>query len=79
MKPFGKLISFETAREAIEQNTLPLERIQSLRIDDALGCVLAEDITARHYTPPFNRAAMDGYAVISGDTVNASKENPKKL
>ena len=79
MKPFGKLISFETAQEAVERNTMPLERIQSLGIDDALGCVLAEDITARHYTPPFNRAAMDGYAVISGDTVNASKENPKKL
>ncbi|MFC2026830.1 gephyrin-like molybdotransferase Glp [Chloroflexota bacterium] len=79
MKLFGELISFETAREFIERHVLPVERTRSLKIDDALGCVLAEDIIARHYTPPFNRAAMDGYAVKSKDTVGASKQNPKKL
>ncbi len=79
MKPFGELISFEAAREVIERHVLPVERTRGLRIDGALGCVLVEDIIARHYTPPFNRAAMDGYAVKSKDTVGASKQNPKKL
>ena len=79
MKPFGEPIPFETAQETIEQHTLPVERTQSLRIDDAFGRILAEDILAHHSTPPFDRAAMDGYAVKSEDTNGASKQNPKEL
>jgi molybdopterin molybdotransferase len=39
-------------------------------IDDALGFVLAEDIFADRDYPPFNRSAMDGYAVLSSDFFN---------
>lgn len=79
MKPFGELVPFETAQEVIEQHILPVERTQSLRIDDALGRILAEDIIARHNTPPFDRAGVDGYAVKSKDTTGASKQNPKRF
>jgi len=79
MKLFGELVPFETAQDIIERYTLPVEHTQGLGIDAALGRVLAEDIIALHYTPPFNRAGMDGYAVISGDTTSASKQNPEKL
>ncbi len=36
-------------------------------LDEALGSELAEPIRADRDLPPFNRAAMDGYAVRSGD------------
>jgi len=34
---------------------------------DALGCTLAEDVTADLDAPPFDKALMDGYAVRSAD------------
>ena len=42
----------------------------------SLDRVLAEDITAAFDMPPFNRAAMDGFAVSSEDTAAASLQNP---
>ena len=41
--------------------------------------VLAEDIITKIDLPPFNRVLMDGYAVKSEDTFNASEENPTIL
>jgi len=39
----------------------------NVSINDALGRVLAKDIVADRDYPPFNRSAMDGYAVLSSD------------
>ncbi|GAB4108675.1 MAG: molybdopterin molybdotransferase MoeA [Phycisphaeraceae bacterium] len=49
-----------------------LSQIRSLHsepveLSGALGCVLAEDIVADRDQPPFNRSAMDGYAVRSAE------------
>ncbi len=38
---------------------------------EALGLVLAEDVTAPHDVPPFANSAMDGYAVIGTDVAEA--------
>jgi len=43
---------------------------ESVRIDQALGRVLAEDIVADCDLPPFDRARMDGYALIAADVVD---------
>ncbi|MDJ0953090.1 MAG: molybdopterin molybdotransferase MoeA [Acidimicrobiia bacterium] len=51
---------------AIDQ--LPTERIE---LAAAAGLALAEPIVARHDLPPFANSAMDGYAVIAADVVNA--------
>ncbi|MEW6208468.1 MAG: gephyrin-like molybdotransferase Glp [Acidobacteriota bacterium] len=40
---------------------------ERVRIDDAMGRVLAEDVRADIDLPPFDRARMDGYAVRSED------------
>ncbi|NPV92476.1 MAG: molybdopterin molybdotransferase MoeA [Firmicutes bacterium] len=45
-------------------------------LDSASGRVLGETAAADYYVPPFNRSAMDGYAVIAGDTVGAMPEQP---
>ena len=39
---------------------------ESVDLDDALGRVLAQDVTAAGDVPPFPSSAMDGYAVIAG-------------
>ena len=43
---------------------------------NCLGRVLAEDIEAPFDIPPFDRAAMDGFAVRAEDTFGASQINP---
>ncbi len=43
---------------------------------DAVGRVLAEDVRAEVTLPPFDRAAMDGYAVRAEDTFGASFSSP---
>ena len=63
MKPLGTLVPLETAAELIDKVIYPIERTETLLIDDALGRVLAEDVSATHSAPPFDRASMDGYAV----------------
>ena len=79
MKPFGDLIPFDTAREIINAHIFPVERTESVQIDAALGRVSAEDITALHNTPPFDRAGVDGYAVKAADTYGATPDSPKLL
>jgi molybdopterin molybdotransferase len=46
---------------------------------DALGRVLAEDITAAAPIPPWDNAAMDGYALRAEDTRGASPDRPLVL
>ena len=79
MKPFGALIPFEEAKRVVEANIKPITRVETINIEDSLGRVLAEDIVATLSTPPFDRAAMDGYAVKAKDTFNSSQLNPKVL
>ncbi len=79
MKPFGALLPFGEAKRVIDENIKPLTRVEVVNIDDSPGRVLAEDIVAILSTPPFDRAAMDGYAVKAKDTFNSSQLNPKVL
>ncbi len=46
---------------------------------DGLGRVLAEDVTATEPIPPWDNAAMDGYALRSEDTRDASGDRPVAL
>jgi len=48
-------------------------------IPAALGLVLAEDLVSDLSFPPFDRIAMDGYAVRAADTLAASAESPVRL
>ncbi len=79
MRPFGTLIPFPEASRIIDASIKPITRTETIRIDDCLNRVLAEDLIATRSTPPFNRAAMDGYAVKVKDTFGASRESPKLL
>lgn len=54
-------------------------RVTEVNIDDAVGKFLAEDIYSNIDVPPFNRSAVDGYAVRSIDTFGSSPTNPAVL
>lgn len=55
----------------------PVPGIVPLR--EALGLVLAADVTAAGAIPPFDNSAMDGYAVRSADCAGASPDAPVTL
>jgi molybdopterin molybdotransferase len=61
-----------------------LERVRPLppeqvALGDALGRVLAEDVTSADDVPGFDNSAMDGFAVRAADTRGAVPERPVRL
>ncbi len=48
-------------------------------IEDSYGRFLSEDLVATCNVPHFDRAAYDGFAVRSTDTISASQSNPLEL
>jgi molybdopterin molybdotransferase len=50
--------------------------IETVRLDEALGRVLAEPVIATREVPPWDNSSMDGYAVQAADTATASGERP---
>ncbi len=52
---------------------------RELALAEALGAVLADDVTARWPLPSFDNSAMDGYAVRAADIASASPADPAVL
>ncbi|MDO4607104.1 MAG: molybdopterin molybdotransferase MoeA [Bowdeniella nasicola] len=48
-------------------------------LPDAMGCVLAEDVTAPQDLPPADSALLDGYAVAASDIEAARPHSPVEL
>ncbi|AAB98661.1 TPA: molybdopterin molybdotransferase MoeA [Methanocaldococcus jannaschii] len=65
-------IVFEKLSEYLDEN----KKVKEVDIVEALNRISAEDIKAPIDLPYFNKAAMDGYAVIAEDTFGASETNP---
>ncbi|MFT5431716.1 MAG: molybdopterin molybdotransferase [Myxococcota bacterium] len=59
--------SIEDARAAVVEGLLTLNA-ESIPLGEALGRVLSEDVCGDRDQPPFNRSAMDGFAVRAADT-----------
>lgn len=72
------MISVDEALNAILEKVSVLEA-EEVHILEAPGKALAQDIYSPNEIPPFTNSAMDGYAVIAGDTYGASKEKPVVL
>ncbi|HYB47779.1 MAG TPA: gephyrin-like molybdotransferase Glp [Streptosporangiaceae bacterium] len=72
------LTSVETHLAEILSTIRPLAPTE-LSVAEALGLVLAEDVTASLPLPSFDNSAMDGYAVRVEDVASASEENPVTL
>jgi putative molybdopterin biosynthesis protein len=63
-------------RAAIAPAPLAAEEV---RLAEALGRVLAEDVRAEVDVPGFDRSNMDGFAVRAEDTFGASEATPRRL
>jgi len=79
MRPFKRLLPREAAMEIIRENIRRVERVETVRLEEAAGRVLTRDVVAGFNVPPFDRASMDGYAVRAEDTYGASSFSPRQL
>jgi molybdopterin molybdotransferase len=79
MRPFTRTISIGEARALIDAGMPRIERRERVALLDARGRVLSASVVAGADVPPFDRASMDGYAVVAADTNGASRERPGKL
>lgn len=72
------MVSRDEALNIILKETHVLGAIKE-NILESNNRVLAEDIYSKDSLPPFNKSAMDGYAIKSEDTKDATLDSPKKL
>ena len=79
MRPFADTIPLDEARRLIREAITPIARHETIALDMANGRVLAEDIVAPMDQPPFDRSAMDGYAVRAVDVASATRTSPAVL
>ncbi len=79
VRPIRETIPLDEARALLVDASVPIERIERIPILEAHGRVIAHAELSAVDVPPFDRAAMDGYAVIAADTFGASSFEPKTL
>ena len=79
MRPFTSTIPFADALQLALSATAPLSRTEHVALPAADGRVVAHDVASPLDVPPFDRAAMDGYAVLSADVAEASAAAPVRL
>ncbi len=76
---FRNLVSIEEAKQRLEESLEIERRIEEVPLRDSYGRIVAEDVYAPIDIPPFDRAAMDGYAVRAEDTFGAEEDKPVRL
>lgn len=75
---FSKLTALEDALNKLSSH-IKLSSVEEIETVASLNRILADDITSEIDIPPFDRSAMDGYAVKAEDIFEASLKNPKKI
>jgi molybdopterin molybdotransferase len=78
MKLFRTLISVDEALRTVLAYAKRTE-LEEIGFADALNRVLAEDVHSPVDSPPFDRAAMDGYAIRGEDSFGASPNKALRL
>lgn len=79
MRPIRQTIPLEEALALVLRAASPIERTERVPLNAASGRVIATAAVAPMDVPPFDRAAMDGYAVRAEDTFGAGRADPKVL
>ena len=79
MRPFTATLPLADALAIVQRAAVPITRTERVSLEQANGRVVAERIVATADVPPFDRAAMDGYAVIAEDTFGAGRFEPRTL
>ena len=79
MRPILETIPLRDALRLMLEEARPIERAERVPLGEAAGRVLATAPVAPADVPPFDRAAMDGYAVRAEDTFGAGRQDPRTL
>jgi molybdopterin molybdotransferase len=74
----SELIPISEVLTILDENQKVM-KTESIDLKDSYLRTLASDIFSLHNSPPFDKSAMDGYAVIAEDTFGASSNVIKKL
>ncbi len=74
-KGFERLTRYEDALNKILRHVHEFEK-EEIFIEDSLNRICGEDVVSEIDVPHFDRAAMDGYAVIAENTFGSSITNP---
>lgn len=78
MSEFFRVIKYEEAINHLKNN-LPACSKQRVKIIDAGGKILAQDVICPEDIPAFDRSTVDGYAVRAEDTFGSSESMPAFL
>jgi molybdopterin molybdotransferase len=79
VRPIKDTIPLDEALALVLESASPITRSERVRLEQADGRVAAAAVHAPADVPPFDRAAMDGYAVVAGDTFGAGRYEPRVL
>ncbi len=82
MRGFARRHTVEAALDVIDawlDAQLRSLDAESLPLQQAAGRVLADDVASGVDVPGFDRATMDGYAVVADSTEGATAYNPLPL
>ncbi|MDY6965279.1 MAG: molybdopterin biosynthesis protein [Halobacteriota archaeon] len=77
-REFLDVKSLEEARKIVDSIDLTPGR-EDVGLGEALGRIASIDLISPIDVPPFDRASMDGYAVIAKDTFYADDQSPIRL
>jgi molybdenum cofactor synthesis domain-containing protein len=79
MRPIRETIALSDALALLLGAAIPIERQERVPLGEAAGRVIAVPPAASVDVPPFDRAAMDGFAVRAENTFGAGRYDPKIL
>ncbi|WP_099210789.1 molybdopterin molybdotransferase MoeA [Thermococcus henrietii] len=79
MREFKRLTPYREALKLLLDDLNEIRETEEVPLEDALGRVLAEDIVSPIDNPPFDRSAVDGYALRAEDTFPAREYSPVEL
>ncbi|MEE9585911.1 MAG: molybdopterin molybdotransferase MoeA [Nitrososphaerales archaeon] len=74
-----KYVAVEEYIATIKQEVKARLEVEEAPINSLTGRILAEDITSQTNLPPHAKSLIDGYAVKSEDTADATDSHPAKL
>lgn len=69
----------EEVLDLIHHAFSPVAKTETVPMENAMGRVLAEDVSATEYVPDFDRSTVDGYAVRANDTFGCTDAIPAIL
>jgi molybdopterin molybdotransferase len=78
MRGFARRHTVEAALDILDAQLRTLDA-EALPLQEAAGRVLADDVASDVDVPGFDRATMDGYAVVADSTEGATAYNPLPL